>query len=114
MFDSTAYYRKWQREKRTDPEYRQQLNEYQKKLRRSNPERTMLNRSKSRAKDFGREFNLTIEDIVIPDICPILKIPLFSGEGRVIPNSPVLDRVNNDLGYIKGNVRVISHRANLF
>lgn len=35
----------------------------------------------------------------------------MSLEGSV-DNSPSLDRIKNDAGYIKGNVVVVSHRAN--
>lgn len=75
----------------------------------------MLAAAKHRAQRDGLEFNITVEDIHIPETCPVLGIPIFarmenkSGPG---PNSPSLDRCNNDLGYIKGNVCVISHRAN--
>ena len=48
---------------------------------------------------------------MIPESCPILGIPLFMGT-RHNPNSPSLDRVDNTLGYVKGNVQVISYRAN--
>lgn len=58
------------------------------------------------------EFNITEEDIPVPKCCPILGIPLRFGEGRVIDNTPSVDRIDNSKGYIKGNVRVISHRAN--
>jgi hypothetical protein len=70
---------------------------------------------KSRAKAFGKDFNLDHSDIVIPDFCPVLGIPLSlnnNGAGYH-SNSPSLDRIDNSKGYVKGNVRVISARANL-
>lgn len=74
----------------------------------------MLIRARSRAKLVGIPFNLTIEDIVIPQFCPILGIELVSRQTKGYgPSSPSLDRIIPKLGYIKGNVRVISARANL-
>ena len=72
----------------------------------------MLDRSKSRAKKKGFEHTITIEDIQIPDKCPLLGIPLFAGQGGVCPNSPTLDRIDSSKGYVKGNVWVISYKAN--
>lgn len=73
----------------------------------------LLKTSKARAKKSGIEHSITIEDIVIPTYCPILLLPLQpSTGGSASPNSPSLDRVDNSLGYVPGNVRVISHRAN--
>ena len=75
----------------------------------------MLLRAKNRAKLKELEFNLTAEDIVIPTHCPILGIELVNKKGKPggAPNSPALDRIDNSKGYIKGNVRVISHLANM-
>ncbi len=60
----------------------------------------------------GIPFNLSIEDIVIPDRCPALGIPLRPGSGVSHDGSPQLDRLVPDLGYVKGNVVVISRLAN--
>ena len=79
------------------------------------PDRFLLKAAKARAKKSGLDFNLTLEDISIPDLCPVLKIPLRRNTEKnntASHNSPSLDRINPNLGYIKGNVRVISHRAN--
>lgn len=58
-------------------------------------------------------FNIDLSDIVIPKVCPILGIPLTKGVKRVpCNNSPSLDRIDSTKGYVKGNVQVISHRAN--
>lgn len=76
------------------------------------PRARMLRCARARAKKKGFQFAITIDDIVIPTHCPVLGIPLFPGKGTFTDNSPSLDRINNDLGYISGNVRVISYRAN--
>lgn len=59
----------------------------------------------------GLPFDLTPEDVLIPDICPVLSIPLERvSENK--DNAPSLDRINNSLGYVRGNVVVISFKAN--
>lgn len=60
----------------------------------------------------GVPFTITKEDIVIPTHCPILGIPLFRGPRGGGENSPSLDKVRPELGYVPGNVIVISNRAN--
>lgn len=72
----------------------------------------MVQNAKQRAKRGGLEFSIVVSDISIPDICPLLGIPLVYGQGGHRANSPSLDRINNSLGYIPGNVWVISNRAN--
>ena len=78
----------------------------------------LLHKLRHRAKKAGLAFNITVDDLHIPEVCPVLGIPLaFSiGEGRKAQaafSSPSVDRVDNSQGYVKGNVRVISNRANL-
>lgn len=77
----------------------------------------MVKRAKDRAKLKNVEFNITWKDIEYVDTCPILEIPLNWGEtsnegGRNI-DTPSLDRINPSLGYIKGNVKIISTLANM-
>ncbi len=49
----------------------------------------------------------------IPDVCPVLGISLYPGTGRGPGhNAPSLDRIVPALGYVPGNVQVISHLAN--
>lgn len=74
----------------------------------------ILSRVKSRAKRNGIPFNLEVSDIVIPDRCPVLGIPIVQNQGRqgYFPDSASVDRIVPELGYVKGNVRVISQRAN--
>lgn len=73
----------------------------------------MLRSAKQRAKKKNIYFELTENDFEFVDICPILGIPLefnFGSGGK--DNSPSLDRLDNNKGYIKGNVQVISAKAN--
>ena len=72
----------------------------------------MLVWARVRARKYGLDYNLSKEDITIPKVCPILGIPLVRGKGSLCDTSPTLDRINPDKGYIKGNVAVISYRAN--
>lgn len=73
----------------------------------------MLASAKYRAKRDGCPFSITLDDIVIPQFCPILGHPLEkSTEGRAKLTSPSLDKVIPALGYVPGNVRVISVEAN--
>jgi hypothetical protein len=75
-------------------------------------EYTIWNSAKSRARRDGLEFNIEPSDIVVPEKCPYLKCKLTPGIGKVCDTSPSLDRINPRLGYIKGNIQVISFRAN--
>lgn len=91
---------------------RNKTNAYKRSLCRQNPIGYMIQRIKSRAKLGNIPFDLSKEDIVIPDICPVLGIALKVNSGKVGPDSISLDRLIPELGYVKGNVMVISHKAN--
>ena len=50
----------------------------------------------------------------IPEKCPVLGIPLGGVTSRGgSDNSPSVDRIIPENGYIRGNVRIISKRANV-
>ena len=85
--------------------------------RHNNPARCLHSNIKSRAKRTGIEFTLDWQDIDIPIICPVLGVPILTGTNEGMktgpsPNSPSVDRIDNTKGYIKGNIQVISHKAN--
>ena len=64
-----------------DPgEYSRKRKEY----RAQNLDKRMLSSSKERAKKKGIEFNIELSDIIIPDYCPILEIPLFKDRKSVV------------------------------
>jgi len=68
----------------------------------------------------GEECNLEIEDIVIPEYCPLLGIKLetcmekkrMKGPGSQ-DSCPSVDRIDSKIGYTKDNVWIISKRANV-
>jgi hypothetical protein len=72
----------------------------------------MLYSARKRAAERGIPFDLTEDDIVVPDVCPILGVPLKTAVGPRSKNSASLDRIDPALGYVKGNVAVISDFAN--
>lgn len=76
------------------------------------PEALLVRMARSRAKVKGVPCTITKEHINIPDVCPVLGVPLVKATGKASDNSPTIDRVIPALGYIPGNVRVISYRAN--
>ena len=79
----------------------------------SNQDRILLKGAKHRANRSGLEFDITIDDIKIPERCPMLDIELekYNKPGGHSA-SPTIDRIDPSKGYVKGNVRVISMRAN--
>jgi predicted Zn-ribbon and HTH transcriptional regulator len=73
----------------------------------------LWNAAKQRCKKTGVEFSIQVDDISIPSICPFLEIPIdINSRGRMNPNSPSLDRIDNNKGYVPGNIQVISWQAN--
>jgi hypothetical protein len=74
--------------------------------------RSLFQDAKSRARKSGRPFTIREEDIVIPKFCPVLDIELIPARGQQWDQSPTLDAMNNEEGYVPGNVWVVSMRAN--
>lgn len=72
-------------------------------------------RLKSRCKRREIPFDLEVSDLEPPTHCPVLGLELYNkpGAGTNQPNSPSVDRIDPGKGYTKGNIRVISNRANL-
>ena len=80
------------------------------------PEYAMWKSAKHRAKVKGLPFSIKPSDIKIPEFCPVFGTRIEIGrckiKGKTRANAASLDRIISELGYIKGNVRVISYRAN--
>ncbi len=83
----------------------------------ANPTRWIWVRAKQRAGKKGHEFSVSISDIpAIPEVCPVfpwIKLVLPTGKGRGFrPDAPSIDRKDSSKGYVPGNIRIISWRAN--
>lgn len=79
------------------------------------PLKTNLIQIKCRSKKIGVPFNLKKEDVEIPELCPVFGLPLKFNVGCGYKDtgfSPSVDRIIPELGYIKGNIQVISKKAN--
>lgn len=98
--------KKYEKTSREDPRA------YYVAYRKNNPIAYLINSARYRSKKHGDDFTLTIDDLEVPELCPIYKIPLKYTPGGRTDNSYSLDRLDNSKGYTKENVRVISWKAN--
>ena len=80
---------------------------------------SMVRHARSRAKKKNLPFDIDLDYIrsMVPSHCPIFGMPLEwslrrGSEQVPLPNSPSLDRIDPSKGYVKGNVWIISYRAN--
>ena len=69
----------------------------------------MLRSARQRAKQKNMECNITQNDIHIPKICPVFKVPFVKGTEY----APSLDRIDNTKGYTPENIVVVSRKANV-
>lgn len=60
----------------------------------------------------GLDFNIKIEDIIIPDKCPLLDKEFIKGVKGDYQFTHSIDRIDSNKGYIKGNIQVLSMKAN--
>ena len=74
-----------------------------------NIEVELCHAAKSRSKSKSLDFNITKDDIIIPIKCPVYGVDLDIHNKTYAPS---LDRIDNTKGYIKGNIMVISNKAN--
>jgi hypothetical protein len=72
----------------------------------------LINSARQRARQFSIEFSISLTDFEIPIVCPLRHVPFKTGRGQHTDDSPTLDRKDPRRGYVKGNVWVISHKAN--
>ena len=104
---------RWLSWKNRNPE---KANARMREWRQRNPLYMMHAAAKRRCKVKGEEFTLLLEDMPeVPEICPVALIPIrFKEEATKGPSdhSPTLDKINPSGGYIKDNIRVLSHKGN--
>lgn len=98
--------------KKQNSEWYQKNREYirakQNNLKFTNTKSWLLWKTKASAKKRGIEFDLVEDDLSIPEVCPILKVPFDFGAESTM----TVDRIDNSKGYVRGNIQVISMKAN--
>ncbi len=88
------------------------------KLRGREPKYYWLNTMLVRKGFTGDERTQLLDELELPDICPVLGIPLdyngtgVSGSWSRRDNSPSIDQIEAGKGYTADNIAVISWRAN--
>ena len=85
-------------------------------IRLQNPIKYMLINAKSRAKRDGIPFEQDCIGLEMITHCPILGMPLKVNQGGTYGpayDSPSLDKYKPELGYVKGNVSIVSNKANI-
>ena len=78
----------------------------------ADPRVRMASDTRRRDRARGLASDIEASHIVIPDVCPVLGIPMRTQTGQPAEESPSIDHINPDRGAIWGNWRVISRRAN--
>jgi hypothetical protein len=102
--------REWYQEHKDQEQARR--TETTKRWCRNNPLKALVKNARSRSKKLGIPFDIDVEDLTLPSHCEILGIPIILNSPDK-QNSPSLDRIVPALGYVRGNVRVISTRGNI-
>jgi hypothetical protein len=98
-----------QRHRRKGTEYKKKEAEQAAKRRLIYPKRQLLESAKTRAKKQNVPFTITEADFEIPLLCPIFQVPMI----KRTMYAPSLDKVVPSLGYIPGNIMIISKLANM-
>lgn len=97
----------------SDPDYRDSVIRRSKAWAAENPEKHLLRSARCRARNESAPFAITESDIEIAGLCPVLGTPMAPDDMRHRDSRPSLDRIVPSLGYMPGNVAVISYRANI-
>jgi hypothetical protein len=120
--------------KKCDAQYRREWQknggaEYMRIYAKANPVKvitsSLVSGAKARAKDKNLPFDIDLdyvrsmvgENAELAFHCPVFGIPLDwsrirNNGNRPLPNSPSIDRIDPERGYVKGNIKIISFRAN--
>jgi len=101
----------YRREYRQRPEVKEKQARLQREWREKNRIRNLYNSIKSKASFHGILFDLEESDLIVPTVCPVLGIPL-RWDKRSKETTPSVDRLIPSKGYVKGNIHIISGRAN--
>lgn len=89
-----------------------------KRSRASDPRHYMVKNASYRARARGVPFDITYQDIVIPESCPCCNVRLIPKSERLVRmktgafDTPSLDRKVPHLGYVRGNIGILCMACN--
>lgn len=89
-------------------ENKERIREHQNNVKTRDPQAYLIWKTRASAKKRGIPFELCKEDLEIPEVCPILRTPFEFNTDRTM----TVDRIDNSKGYVRGNVQIISMKAN--
>lgn len=101
----------------TEPGLRERDRKTEQRYLAAHPMAVIFRSARWRANKYKIEFDITLDDLtpLMVKFCPVFKTPLEysaqKGKGYN-PNAASLDRINNDFGYVRGNIIIMSRRAN--
>ena len=72
----------------------------------------LIKSARKRASENNIPFTINNEDIKLVYNCPYLNTPLSYGNTKANKTSPSIDRIIPDLGYVNGNIQIISMLGN--
>lgn len=72
----------------------------------------LLSRCRKRARNKGISYDPCINNLIIPTHCPYLNIELDYECDTYNKNMASIDRIDPELGYVEGNVQIVSMLAN--
>jgi len=106
----------------TEEAYRKYQKDYYEKnkerilaRKKADPWADKLNNAKTRAEKSGIPFDIDREFLnsIRVSHCPILGLELkYTENKKISDDSATLDRINPCLGYVPGNVQILSHKGN--
>lgn len=111
------YRNKWNKENKNKvrahrKKFQPKARAWQNKNRTKNVLPYLIYQAKARAKKKQIPFDITTADLLLPKTCPVLGIPIILGKKKQVDGSPTIDRIIPNRGYVRGNICVISAKAN--
>lgn len=92
----------------TDPRILEYNRKWYRAKQNANPAAYLISRA---TRDPSRLYvELKAEDVHVPSHCPCCGVKMEFG--RPVENSPTLDRIDNAVHYVRGNVIVVCYRCN--
>lgn len=101
------------RQRKWNEKNKLRLAELARSYRRAYPADRILKASKQSAKKKGLEHSIMVADLLpLPEFCPVFGFKLDYNLSKFGETSPSIDRINNEKGYVKGNIVIVSWKAN--